>query len=183
MNFVSVLLARNRESIYPFLNYFFNQIISCGSAMGQFIFNFLTMKCYLAKTDGDFKFISSLFNPRNTAYMIRKKTGIEQLKKWSGSPVISIYVLTIGNKKIGWFSIKRSDNLKEGEFGMMINEPYRNKGYGRQMMKLIEEEAKKLGIKKMKLQVFEDNKPAIKVYKKSGYKETHRLIAMEKKLK
>ncbi len=115
--------------------------------------------------------------------MIRKKTWIRQLKKWSDTPMISIYVLTIGNNKIGWFSIKRLDNLKEGEFGMMIDKPYRNKGYGRQMMKLIEEESKKLGIKKMKLQVFENNKPAIKVYGKSGYKETHRLIAMEKKLK
>lgn len=97
--------------------------------------------------------------------------------------MINIYVSTIGNNKIGWFSIKRSENLKEGKFGIMINEPYRNKGYERQMVKLIEEEVKKLGIKKMKLQVFENNKPAIKVYRKFGYKGTHRLIAMEKRLK
>ncbi len=141
------------------------------------------MKYHLAKTNEDFKFISSLFNLRNTAYMIRKKTSIKQLEKWSDSPMINIYILTIGNKKIGWFSIKKLDNLKEGEFGMMIDRPYQNKGYGQQTMELIEKEAKKLGIKKMKLQVFENNKPAIKIYKKLKYKETHRLIAMEKKLK
>ena len=38
-------------------------------------------------------------------------------------------------------------------------------------MKLIEKERKKLGIKKFKIQIFKNNKAAIKIYKKFGYKK------------
>ncbi len=49
-------------------------------------------------------------------------------------------------------------------------------------MKLIEKERKKSGIKKFKIQILKNNKAAIKIYKKFGYKEKYSLLAMEKKL-
>lgn len=140
------------------------------------------MKCRLTKTEEDLEFISSLFNPKNNRYMVKKKVTISQLKEWNVSPLMNIFILEIGQNRIGWFSIKKTKNSKEGDFGMMIDEAYRGKGYGRQAMKLLENQAKKLDINKLKLQVFKDNLPAIKVYEKSGYKKTHELIVMEKKI-
>lgn len=140
------------------------------------------MKCRLVKTEEDLEFISSLFNPKNNKYMVKKKVTISQLKEWNASPLMNIFILEIGQNRIGWFSIKKAKNSREGDFGMMIDEAYRGKGYGRQAMKLLEDQAKKLDIGKLKLQVFKDNLPAIKVYEKSGYKKTHELILMEKKI-
>lgn len=140
-----------------------------------------SMKYYKAKTEQDFKFIASLFNPKNNKYLIKKRVNIKQLQEWDNSSKKNDYILT-DNKKIGWFSIVQLDNSKEGKFGMIIDKSYQNKGYGQQAMKLIEKEGKKLGIKKFKIQVFENNKAAIKIYKKFGYKEKYSLLAMEKKL-
>lgn len=142
----------------------------------------MLMKCHLTTTDEDLGYISSLFNPKNNKYMFRKRVSVSQLKKWNASPLMKIFVLEIGPDRIGWFSIKKLEKPEEGEFGIMIDETYRGKGHGQQAMRLLEREAKKFGIEKLKLQVLKDNLSAVAVYEKLGYEKTHELIAMEKKI-
>jgi len=139
--------------------------------------------CHLAKTDSDFEFIASLFNPKNNQFMITKKTTARRVRQTSKLPGRNHYILAADNKKIGWFNIRKSVDSKDGMFGMIIDKPHQGKGYGRQAMKLIEKEAKRSGIKRLKLEVFVENTRAIKLYKKAGFKVTGRLMAMEKKIK
>lgn len=141
------------------------------------------MKCYQAKTNQDFKFISSLFCKKNTRYNFTKKISPAQVKKISSSPRRKDFILIADRKKIGWFNIVQSIDLKEAKFGIIIDKPFQNKGYGTEAMKFINKEMKKMRVKKIRIQVFENNKAAIRVYRKSGYVEKDRLIDMEKRLK
>lgn len=140
------------------------------------------MKIYKPKTEKDFKFIASLFNPRNSQFMYTKTNSASRVRQTNTKAGRSHYILAVDERKIGWFNIRKASGLNEGIFGMIINKPFQGKGYGRQAIILIEKEAKKLGIKKLKLQVFVENKRAINLYKKSGFKESGRLLDMEKKI-
>ncbi|MGN7760775.1 GNAT family N-acetyltransferase [Paenibacillus sp. 22594] len=53
----------------------------------------------------------------------------------------------------------------------LVMQNYRNKGYGFETMKLIEQDAKDKGIRKLSLSVFNFNEPAYNLYKKLKYKE------------
>ncbi|WP_449603204.1 GNAT family N-acetyltransferase, partial [Paenibacillus sp. Marseille-Q9583] len=48
----------------------------------------------------------------------------------------------------------------------LVKQNYRNKGYGFETMKLIEQEAKDKGIRKLRLSVVNFNEPAYNLYKK-----------------
>ncbi len=71
---------------------------------------------------------------------------------------------------------------KEATIGIIIDYPYRGQGFGKQAIALIKKEAKKLGMKKLRLEVFVDNKPAVSLYKKSDFKTTAKVLVMENKL-
>lgn len=141
------------------------------------------LSCYLAKTNSDFKFIASLYNnPKNNRYLRTKKTNFKEIKKRLALPNRKMYILVTDNKKIGYFNLHIAVSGKKVMFGIIIDKPFQSKGYGRQAMKLIEQEAKKLGVKKISLEVFEKNIRAVRLYKKTGYKRIDRLFMMEKRI-
>jgi len=55
---------------------------------------------------------------------------------------------------------------------LYVEEKYRGKGYGKQIMLLIEEKARELGLKAIGLHVFGSNKIAQNLYKAVGYEVT-----------
>lgn len=57
-------------------------------------------------------------------------------------------------------------------FDILIEEPYRGRGYGRSVMLALEEEARKHGVTRMGLHVFGDNPRAQALYARIGYKVT-----------
>ncbi|MBU1202980.1 GNAT family N-acetyltransferase [Patescibacteria group bacterium] len=140
------------------------------------------MNYYQAKTEGDFKFIASLFSPDHTEYMLTKKVDYKHLMKSGQSEYRHNFIATVDGKKIAWFNLVQSDDLGRVNFGMIVDKVYQGMGYGQQIMEIIENEAKKLGAKKIRLGVFQDNNPAVHIYKKFGFKETGKVINMEKKL-
>ncbi|MBI4812605.1 GNAT family N-acetyltransferase [Candidatus Falkowbacteria bacterium] len=143
----------------------------------------LFMKYYKAKTKKDFKFISSLFNPANNKYLIKKKVAPRQVENAHKNPNVHTFIIVNGQRKIGWFSITQHKEKTYGDFGMIINKPFQSKGYGFKIIPFIEKEAKKIGVKKLKIEVFPENYPAINIYEKSGFKKIVTLIRMEKKIK
>jgi len=84
----------------------------------------------------------------------------------------SIYLIYINDKCIGFTSFSQDKKDNEALFisNLQIKKEYQNIGYGSQVLKVIEEKAKKLNYKKIKLYVFEDN-PSQNLYKKFGYKQ------------
>lgn len=135
------------------------------------------MNYYKAQLNKDFEYIAGLFSPINNEFMVGKEKTADDIKN-NGKVN---YILETEDKKIGWFNLKQIKDIVI--FGMIIDKPFQNKGYGQLTLEIIEKEAKNLGAKKVKLNVFEDNTIARRIYQKAGFKEIRKEVVMEKDLK
>jgi len=80
-----------------------------------------------------------------------------------------------------WFCIRGSEPDKRAFVcDVLIEEKYRGQGHGKQMMRLMELEARKLGLTRIGLHVFGFNAVAIGLYRSLGYATTD--LQMEKDL-
>lgn len=80
-------------------------------------------------------------------------------------------------KIIGICDVKRKENRRHhiGGIGLMVDKDLRGLGIGEYLFSRVLNEAKKIGYKMIRLEVFSDNLPAISLYKKYGLKEYGRL--------
>ena len=84
-----------------------------------------------------------------------------------------LYTLRDNDQYIGmiWLKAELDRPVKSGFiFDVRIEEEFRGKGYGKEIMLLIEEKARELGIKRMGLHVFGYNDVAKNLYERIGYK-------------
>ncbi|MDO9530040.1 MAG: signal peptidase I [Syntrophales bacterium] len=77
---------------------------------------------------------------------------------------------------IGGVTLSRSEESDHPNagwwlFGMKVNWPYRKIGIGEKLTKMAADVAAKRGASEIKLLVFEDAKPANKLYRKSGFRQ------------
>lgn len=81
-----------------------------------------------------------------------------------------------------WFCLKKKDDT--AKLALIVDYPYIGGGIGKKIMEWAEGEAKEVGCTKLSLSVMSDNEPAVKLYKKSGFKfkKTIKLRQMEKRL-
>jgi ribosomal protein S18 acetylase RimI-like enzyme len=80
-----------------------------------------------------------------------------------------------------WFCVRGAEgNRRAFICDVIIEEQHRGKGYGKQMMLLVEQEAKKEGLNRIGLHVFGFNDTAIRLYQSLGYATTD--LVMEKSL-
>lgn len=85
------------------------------------------------------------------------------------------YLYTLYDNEIAvglvWLRAELDRPVKVGFiFDVEIKEEFRGKGYGRQVMLLVEEKARELGIQRMGLHVFAHNEVAKNLYERIGYK-------------
>ena len=80
-----------------------------------------------------------------------------------------------------WFCIRgAADNRRAFVCDVLIESTWRGKGFGRELMTLLEHEVKKHGLSRIGLHVFGNNSTAIKLYQSLGYLTTD--LVMEKYL-
>ena len=82
------------------------------------------------------------------------------------------YVALHDGKVVGWADIlplKHPKMTHVGALGMGILKDYRGRGIGGQLLERTIEHALASGLKRLELEVFADNEPAIRLYKKHGY--------------
>lgn len=80
-----------------------------------------------------------------------------------------------------WFNVTEGRSGREAFiYDFYIFEPYQSKGYGKQAMTALDEEAREMGVTKIGLHVFGQNHRAFELYKKMGYIVTD--ITMSKDL-
>ena len=83
-----------------------------------------------------------------------------------------LYTLYDGENAVGmiWLKANVNNPVKSGFiYDVYIEETARGKGYGKQLMLLIEEKARELGLKSIGLHVFAYNKVAQSLYESVGY--------------
>ena len=94
-----------------------------------------------------------------------------------------LFTMYDGDQAVGrvWLKANLDRPVKSGFiFDVEIKEEFRGKGYGRQIMLLIEEKARELGLKSIGLHVFGYNTVAKKLYESVGYEVSS--LNMSKKL-
>jgi ribosomal protein S18 acetylase RimI-like enzyme len=79
-----------------------------------------------------------------------------------------------------WYSVAAEDPARAYIFDLIVEDRYRGRGYGRQIMLLLEAEMKKRGVRRVGLNVFNFNMGAIRLYESMAYATTNR--QMEKVL-
>ena len=79
----------------------------------------------------------------------------------------------IGASEVRVSKAERSKHV--GELLIFISKDYRNSGVGSYMMKTLIDSAKRIDLKMIKLQTFENNKNAIQFYRKYGFREVGRV--------
>jgi len=89
-------------------------------------------------------------------------------------------VVALDNGKVvGWCDITVLPRLTTkhcGVLGMGVLQAYRHKGIGTKLVHAALEKAKTYGLYRIELEVFEDNLPAIELYKKFGFQVEGRKI-------
>ena len=80
-------------------------------------------------------------------------------------------------KIVGGCDIKvgRTRESHVGTIGLMVDQDFRGRGLGEQLLKKVLDHGKKMGLKIAKLSVFDDNIPARNLYKKMGLVEYGKL--------
>lgn len=99
--------------------------------------------------------------------------------KTKGQYLLNIYK---DNKVIGyiWYGDRVGKEREAFIYDLVICEDYRNKGYGKKTIQLVEKQAKENKYDTISLHVFGDNEVAIKLYNSLDYKPFS--IHMSKKL-
>lgn len=93
---------------------------------------------------------------------------IKKLKKQERLLLLAVYE----NKIIGSTDLRRMVYRQKhmGEIGIAVGEGFREEGVGQKLLLLLENEAKKMGLKAFFLHCFANNQRALHVYEKMGYK-------------
>jgi len=119
------------------------------------------------KTDWDFilklrnsKKFRSYFYDQHT---IKKKEHYEYLEEQKLNPNFFNWIICFENHDVGYARIL------DGDISIMIKEKFQGKGIGTKSIKLIEKEARSLGIKKLIGKMMVENKGSEYIFKKNGF--------------
>jgi len=129
------------------------------------------------------KFINALA-AEDTYILIHERITLKEEKQWVENSLKDmrkgkgvLVVAETDGKIIGNFNIHQSTLRSPhiGEFGVGVLKECRGLGIGNKMMDIFIQLGKKMGFKHLFLGVFENNKNAIHLYKKYGFKEVARI--------
>jgi ribosomal protein S18 acetylase RimI-like enzyme len=68
-----------------------------------------------------------------------------------------------------WFYVSKD---KKGAFlyDIVVHKPFRGKGYGRRTLRMVETKLRQMGVNRLGLHVFNDNRIAISLYRSEGFR-------------
>jgi len=96
----------------------------------------------------------------------------KQVKETVVHPRDKILVLDVDGEIAGFLWLEEYDE-EDGTTGYIcdihVDKKYRNKGFGKYMLATAEDHFKNRGIKRLQLEVAENNKPALNLYLKNGF--------------
>ncbi|MFC8132435.1 GNAT family N-acetyltransferase [Streptomyces sp. NPDC057302] len=92
----------------------------------------------------------------------------DHLPQGLATPGTSLSVLTHEGTKVGtlWLALRDGDAFV---FDVEVDEEHRGRGHGRSLMLLAETQARAVGLRRIGLNVFAGNTPALRLYESLGY--------------
>lgn len=124
---------------------------------------------FMKKVKGETNFLLGYPDEMKLSYEDEK----EHIKKVKSSETSNHFVAIKGNKIIGCTSFNGNTARKMkhcGTIGISVLKEYWGRGIATALLEKLISWAKEKGIKKINLDVFENNEGAIKLYKKFGFK-------------
>lgn len=118
----------------------------------------------------DWDFILKLRNNKESSrnfydhHIISKKEHYAYLKKQKRNPNFINRIICLDSNDVGYIRIL------DGDISIMIQKKRSNKGIGTKALRLMEKEAKKVGITKLIGRVMTFNKNSQKIFEKNDYK-------------
>jgi len=98
----------------------------------------------------------------------------ERIERWFASPQDMIALTALdGDPVVGWSSIYKQPHPRRkgiGDLGIYLHQDFHGVGLGTIMTKQILALAEKQGMHRISLEVVEDNKVAVQLYKKAGFR-------------
>ena len=119
-------------------------------------------------TRNDWDMILSLRNEFYEFFYEQKKPleqneHYEYMEKQLSNPKFHQWIIMSSNEDVGYARILNND------IGIMVNKKFQNKGIASEALQLVENEAKKLGIKKLIALVKVNNESSKKIFLKNDY--------------
>lgn len=101
--------------------------------------------------------------------------------------IVRVWLIYLNKEPIGYVVLCFSFSLESlGQDGMIdeffIEEQYRNKGLGENVLEMVIQKSKQLGLKALYLEVSNTNIPAQSLYKKTGFEARDKYFLMNLKL-
>jgi diamine N-acetyltransferase len=92
-----------------------------------------------------------------------------------------VWLLCDGNKPVGYMVLTLGFSFEFRGYDAFIDElyitpEYRRKGFGRQAVEFLEEQARKRGVNALHLEVDPGNDPALELYRRSGFVDHGRFL-------
>jgi len=125
-------------------------------------------------------FANSLIAEDTFLMLSGKKLTLAQEKKYVRDAVArmkkneKIHMIALdGDSIVGSADVRRGEKRKAhtGEAGIAVLPSYRGKGLGKQLMRVLIAEGKRMGLRLLMLHCFENNTVALALYKKLGFIE------------
>ena len=109
------------------------------------------------------------------SYPLTEQQLLNSIEEMNNNDYLKIYSVFSkkGNDLLGHIELKMDKNNNSGRVGkVIINEDFRNKGYGTEVIKeILKVGFKEYSLHRIDLVVFDFNKGAIQSYKKAGFRE------------
>lgn len=103
----------------------------------------------------------------------------DRIERWFATPQDTIGLVALdGDRIVGWCSIYKLPHPRRkgiGDLGIYVHQDFHGAGLGTAMTKQVLALAEEQRMRRIGLEVVEDNKVAVRLYKKAGFKTEGRL--------
>ena len=134
-------------------------------------------------------FVNDLVSEKNTepnlGVMVDTKQTREEEAEWLANQLMGIesgkiisVVADVRGRIVGNSSVTRGsyrDTKRHGGLGIAVSKKFRDIGIGVEMMRTLLKESRRAGLKTLELEVFANNRRAIHVYEKTGFRQSGRI--------
>jgi diamine N-acetyltransferase len=99
----------------------------------------------------------------------------------AGDPLVRVWIIELAGRPVGYLALSLGFSIEVGGRDALIDEIYleesaRGRGHGRRALEFAEEECRKLGVRRICLEVERHNPDARRLYERAGFRDHDRFL-------